>query len=472
MVNNNSKIKSLLFSRKFKYTSSSLVSIISFISILIIIQVITFNKKIQKDITLSQNFTLSDQSQKILKNLKDKIQLIAFVKKGDMKTKDLLEQYKAQSSNLSYELYDPSFNPSKAKQYDIRDLNTIVISNGLKQEKINTISEDKITNALIKVTKEGQKKIYFVKGHGEKDINDFNRDGLSALKEELIKQNYQVEELLLLQKKEIPSDCSVLIFGGIKTSLMKEEESLIDSYLKKGGRSIILTDPDYSKNINKFVKKYNAYFRDDLIVDKLSRAFGGDFLVPMITQYGNLDMVKELRSASFLPLTSSIDTSLSGTNNIFVESLAYTTPDSWGEKNKELLKQNKAKYDSDDILGPLTVASYSKIPSKTSDKEKKDTNTKEKFGYLTLFGDSDFIINSNLMVSGNSDFILNIINWSAQQDDLISIRPKENKNTPLFLTETQGNTLFLVNVILLPFTLVLIGSFVLIRRRIKTQWAA
>lgn len=468
MIKNNSKVKSFLFSRGFKYTSSSLVSIISFISILIIIQVITFNKKIQKDITLSQNFTLSEQSQKILKNLKDKIELIAFIKKGDIKTKDLLEQYKAQSSNLSYELYDPSFNPSKAKQYDIRDLNTIVVSNGLKQEKINIISEDKITNALIKVTREGQKKIYFVKGHGEKNINDFNRDGLSALREELVKQNYQVEELLLLQKKEIPSDSSVIIFPGVKTPLMKEEEVLIDSYLKKGGRIILLTDPDYSKNINPSIKKYNVSFRDDLIVDKLSRAFGGDFLVPMITQYGNSDMVKELRSASFLPLTSSIDTSLSGTNNIFVESLAYTTQDSWGEKNKSLLKQNKAKYDPEDTLGPLTVATYSKILSN----DKKDKNSKERFGYLTLFGDSDFIINSNLMVSGNSDLILNIINWSAQQEDLISIRPKENKSNPLLLTETQGNTLFIVNVILLPFSLVLIGSFILIRRRIKTQWVA
>jgi len=460
-------IFSFLGSKGFRYGTNSAVMTVIFLAILVFLQLIVVNKKVQFDVTQDKSFTLSEQTSKILENLKQKIELVAFTDKRNNQAKDLLEQYKTITSNISYEIVDPNINPGRAKQYQITQMNTVVLINGLKQEKITEINEDKLTNALIKVTREGQKTIYFIEGHGEKRISDSEAKGISFFKEELEKQNYLVKNLLLVQSPEIPADASVIVIPGLEKPLLAEEERLLENYIKKGGRVIALTDPDvipYSRN---FFNKFNITVRNDIIVDKLSRAFGGDFLVPMVPSYGSHSSTKNLRAMSFFPLASSLDISASGKEGITVEALASTTENSWGETNKELLKKNTAGFDNGDIQGPLTIAALATIPVKASDNKDANSDKKAKSGQIMVFGDSDFITNSSLRVQGNGDFILNITNWMAEEDDLIAIRPKDRKNTPVMLTETQGRMLFWSNLIFLPLTIIILGTVVTTRRRLR-----
>lgn len=459
---------SFLASKGFRYGSNSILMSIIFLAILVFLQVIVSHKKVQFDITSDKKFTLSEQTVKILDNLKQKIQLVAFVDKNNVAAKDLFEQYKALTSNISYEVIDPNINPSRAKQYQVRELNTVVVVNGVKEEKINQINEEKLTNALIKVTKEGQKKIYFVQGHGEKLFSDFDKTGVSTLKGELEKQNYSIANLILLQVKEIPSDAAVVIMAGIQKGLMPEEEKMLKAYLEKGGRVLAMVEPDSTAQAKAFFTNYNITVRNDVIVDKLSRAFGGDFLVPMVPNYNPHEITKSLRAATFYPMASSLDLSKSGTNEITVEALANTTENSWGETNKELLKQNRAGLEPEDTRGPLTIAALAKIKVKhNTEKDKKEEDKKEKSGYLLAFSDSDFVSNGSLMLSGNSDFALNSINWLAQEEDLIAIRPKDHKSTPMVLTEVQGRLLFWSNLIFLPLTVIILGTLIVGKRRLR-----
>lgn len=470
IATNTKNLADFMTSKGFKYGANSLVMTVIFVAILVFLQIIVIDKKIQYDLTSDKNFTLSEQAQKVLTDLKNKLQVIAFVDKQNAnRVKDLLEQFKTVSSNFSYEIIDPNSNPSKAKQYEIRENNTLVFVNGVKQEKINEITEEKITNTLIKVTREGQKKIYFVQGHGEKVTTDTNKDGISFIKDELNKQNYLTDNLIILQKKEIPNDASVIVLAGVEKDLMEEEETALKNYIAKGGRVLLLTDPDVSKGIRKFLTNYNIKVREDIIVDKLSKMYGGDFLMPMVAQYPEHQITKSLRAASFYPISSSLDISTSGKNNITVISLANTSPESWGEINKELLKQNQAKFDPEDTRGPLTIGALATIKVEDKNNKKADPeNKKEKTGQLIVFGNSSFLANDNLNLSGNEDLALNAINWLAEENDLVSIKPKDRKNTPLVMDAEQGKWLLFSTLIFLPLLSMALGIFVITRRRFRT----
>jgi ABC-type uncharacterized transport system involved in gliding motility auxiliary subunit len=460
------KIFAFLGSKGFKYGTNSAVMTLIFLAILVFLQVIVSTKKVQFDITEDKKFTLSEQTGKVLDNLKQKIELFAFVDKRDTRAKDLLEQYKTKSANISYEIIDPNVNPGRAKQYDIKALNTIVLVNGLKQEKISEINEEKMTNALIKVTRDGQKTIYFVQGHGEKSFTDSGKDGMSTLNDELVKQNYLVKNLILLQNKDVPADASSVILAGVHKDLLPEETKTLDEYINKGGRVLIMVDPDSAPGIRKYLAGYGLRVRDDIIVDKLSRAFGGDFLVPMVPSYGQHAITSDLKAMSFFPLTSSIDIS-KPVNNITIENIASTTENSWGEVNKEMLKKNQAGLDPEDARGPLTIAAVATKKLEGAKSTDPKDEKKEKSGELLAFGDSDFASNSNFQLPGNSDLILNSVNWLAQEEDLMAIRPKDKKSTPLMMTQTQGRLLLWSSLVFLPLGVVLFGIFVTSRRRLR-----
>jgi len=214
---NSKDLLSLLLKREVKYGANSLLMTIIFIAILVFVQIIVVDKKIQFDFTSEKIFTLSEQSTKVLNNLKNPIKVMAFTNKAtEIKINDILEIYRIKSKMFSYEIIDPSTNPIKAKEYNIQVNNTLIFFNGDKKEKITEINEEKITNTLIKITREQKKKIYFTQGHGEKLLTDNNKDGISTIKNELIKQSYEVEPLIILQKKQIPDDAFIVVLDGLQ----------------------------------------------------------------------------------------------------------------------------------------------------------------------------------------------------------------------------------------------------------------
>lgn len=464
---NSKDLLSLLLKRDVKYGANSLLMTIIFIAILVFVQIIVVDKKIQFDFTSEKIFTLSEQSTKVLNNLKNPIKVMAFTNKAtEIKINDILEIYRIKSKMFSYEIIDPSTNPIKAKEYNIQVNNTLIFFNGDKKEKITEINEEKITNTLIKITREQKKKIYFTQGHGEKLLTDNNKDGISTIKNELIKQSYEVEPLIILQKKQIPDDAFIVVLDGLQKNMMKEEELALEKYIEKGGRVFILIDPDDSKQIKDFVAKYNIIVRDDIVVDKFSKMMGGDFLIPMIPNYPQHPITKGMRAATFFPLASSLDISSTGKNNILVEGLAFTSTDSWGETDRELLKKNQSKLDEKDTKGPLSIGAVSTIPSKNN--ESKKDEKKDKTAQVVVFGNSNFISNGNIGISGNMDLALNILNWLAEEEDLIAIKPKDKKSAPLILDQLQGKLILFACVICLPLFVIILGSFVIIRRRIKS----
>ena len=153
--------------------------------------------------------------------------------------------------------------------------------------------------------------------------------------------------------------------------------------------------------------------------------------------------------STLFPLTRSIAQVTPQPKGVSWDSLARTSEQSWGETNRDELQRGVAKPDPADPKGPLTVAAVA-----TKDKAR-----------LVVYGTSNLASNQFLNLQGNRDFFLNTVSWLAEEEDQISIRPKDAKQTPVFLNANQAQLVFLLPVVVVPGLVLLGGIVAVVRRR-------
>ena len=447
-----------MIKRSTRFGSITFIYIIIIIGILVLINFISMRHHLRFDLTKNKRFSLSEQTTAILENLADTMKVLAFFKKGDSVTlyyKGRLDEYAYKSEKFSYEIIDPDRNPLLAKNYGIEEYGTSILLYQGKTERFTGIEEQDLTNAILKVTKKEIKKLYFLSGHGEPDIDESGEKGFAEVKKALGHETYLVEKVVLAQIESVPGDASVLIVPGPKKPLFSVEIEKIRAYLAEGGSVLFMLEPQLSPEIKKFLKEWNIEVGDDIIIDRMSKLFGAGYTTPVVSQYEEHEITKKFKYATFFPLACSVRPGSEEKSGYNVLALAKTSPSSWAETDYQ---SETVKYDADkDLLGPVPVAVAAEA-----------TITKEEDSVLSrmvVFGDSDFACNQFLHLSGNRDLILNTINWLAKEEDLITIRPKEAEASRVSLSRSEGINIFFLSVVLYPALLLIIGVFVWRRRR-------
>ncbi len=466
--------------RSVKYGTNVTVMILVVLGIAVLVEGISSQHNFRVDLTRNKRFTLSDQTRKILAALDQNVNIIAFfsLDQGDPDaTGDLLQQYQQISSKkITYEFVDPDKNPGRAKSYEIRNYGTIVLETEEKQEHITESTEEALTNALIKVTREGKKTVYFLKGHGERSLEDAGEKGYDQVKKAIEKENYDIKELLLMQEQAVPDDASALIIAGPEKDILPAEAASLKEYINNGGKVLFLLDPDQAPGMTTFLKEYGIILGDDWIIDPFSRIFGASYDMPVASAYTEHPITETFNVATFFPVARSVrkaDDIPAGVNGM---TLATSSPQSWEETDKEELQKGAVEFnDGSDLQGPVPLAMV--VTREVTEEAAADNSAnsgetgspQKKEARLVVFGDSDFVSNTYLGLSGNRDLFLNTVNWLAEEEALIAIRAKDPESFPLMLTAGQGRFAFFLSVILLPAAIAGTGINVLMKRRRSTR---
>ncbi|MBF0528075.1 MAG: GldG family protein [Deltaproteobacteria bacterium] len=475
-LNHLNEIRIFISSRSAKFGAGSALGVIIVLAIVVIIAVLTSRHSARYDLTTNKRYSLSPQTIKILEGLKLEVRVTGFFQSegpAKEKGKDLFDQYAHVSRLFKYEIVDPDRNPARAKNAAITRYDTVVIDTSGKNEKITSLTEDHLTNAILRVTKSGKKAIYFLTGHGERNLEEFGKNGYSSVKTLLGDKNYDIKTLLLLQEQEVPKDTSALVIAGPQKDLMPKEIEALDRYLHQGGKALFLIDPQTVPELVKFMTKFNVKIGDDIIVDKMSRLFGADYLTPLVAQYTQHPITENFNMASFFPLARSVTVDKNKIEGVKAVTLASTSDQSWAETDLETLKQGRAEFDADkDIKGPVSVAVVGTIKAAASDKKDKEsapkpeeTDQKEKEGKIIVFGNSAFAVNSYLNLQGNSDLFMNSLSWLAEEADLMAIRAKDQASQPLMLSQAQIRLIFWIPVVIIPLIILVVGVLILTSRR-------
>ncbi|MDY6968180.1 MAG: GldG family protein [Spirochaetota bacterium] len=460
-------LKSIFSKRSAKYGIHMLIMIIVVLGIVVLIGAITANHHLRYDLTSAKRHSLSDETIKVLKSVDKDVKATAFYQENSGSQTELeilFKQYRYRNSKFSYKFIDPDRNPTIARKYDISDYGTTIFESGLNETSVSWAREEKITNAILKVIRTEKKTIYFLKGHGESDIQKVTKEGYSHARKALEGQNYNVKELVLLQSKNIPQDASVVIISGPKMDMLKKEFNLVRKYISKGGNILFQIDPFTVPRLVSFLKEYNIFMRNDIIIDKMSQLYGGDYLMPVVIKYEPHKITRNFNVTTFFPFSRSIYINKKAKGPATVESLANTNESSWGETNRRMVDKGEAVFNANkDIKGPLTIAVTATLNADVKEPQKGKTQKCR----ILAFGDSDFANNTYLDVLGNRDLFLNAVNWLAEEEDLISIRPKDTDYNPVTLSKTMGKVIFYIPVILIPALILLLGIGVLSYRRWK-----
>jgi len=404
-----------------------------------------------------------DQTAKIVKGLKNEVDIYLFAKEPEPRVNDLLNEYKnLNTSKIVFRIVDPQKNPSQTKKYGVRAFGETVVVSGEKNEKVESAQEESISNAILKVTREKNKVIYFTAGHNEADSNGEDGRGYSFARKAIEGQNYTVKSINLATSNSIPDDCSEIVIAGPKTGLFPTEVALLEKYVEAGGKLLLLQDPEVDSGLADPLKKWNIGLDDDVVVDSsgLGQLFGMGPAVPLVSSYESHPITKDMtRVMTFFPMARSLQVLKEAGSSFTASPLFKSSEGSWGEKN---LKNSEAQYNEGiDIKGPVNLAVVS---TKTVPVDAK-TKSYGKEARVVVVGDSDFAMNNYFRKGANGDLFLNSVSWLAEDEDLISIRPKSQENRTVQLTRARSKALSWLVMIFMPAAVLIAGIAVWLRRR-------
>lgn len=479
---NFSEIRGVFSRRSTKHGANMSVMIAIFFVIIGLIGVMSVRYKVRIDLTETGRYSLSPQTVKILKSLERDVEAVAFYR-SDERTRqtmvDLLQEYSYHTPSFKFWFVDPDKRPVETAKYGVTSYRTTLLRSGDKQETISFETEEKITNALLRVIKDEVKTVYFLKGHGENGLEDDTKTGYKLVKEAIEKENHKVQELLLVSEKGVPDDAVMLVVGGPKADILPSELEKISRYVESGGSVLFLLDPGRMPEISAYLKAQGFTLGNDIVIDKQSQMIGANYLTPVVMEYNQKHALgSEFNFVTFFPVARSVEVEEDPAKGQY--NLAKTGSSSWA-KSKGRLDSDDIKFDpKNDQRGPINLASVAvfkvKGPEGSDQAAKAEPITpgtdlkegKNRWGKIIVVGDSDFAGNAHFNLMGNKDFFLNLVSWMAEESSLISVRKKATGLTPLTLTDTQGNLVFWLSVIIGPSLALTIGMGVVARRRRAT----
>lgn len=460
VATNRSGVARSFSGRATTFYAVSVVTGVLLVGLLTAANYVAIKKKASWDVTESKLYTLADDTTKTVSNLKDEVKITAFFGGQDQAypaAKNLLDRYLALSDKVKVEFVDPYSNPQLVKEKDIRETGPrIIVSAGRNEARVAAVSEEGVTNGILKVLRSSEKIVYFTSGHGEANPEDESgEEGYGAIVKRLADEGLRVKRLQLTTQA-VPEDAAAVLVMGPRTTFFQPEVDALRSYADRGGNLLVALEPGFEDPLlQKMMEDFGVLYDNALIVDPLSRILGGGAAIPVVQKYASHDITDEFELATLFPTARPVVSR--GDADPRPTVIATSNPSGWGETN---LQNPQASYDEGEKRGELgIVAVVERLP--------KDAGPESKAARIVAFGDSEFANNKFLKMGGNTDFFLNAVNWMAGQEDRITIRPKQREASRLLLTEAQTRFLNIFSLNALPMLVLAAGLSVWLVRRAK-----
>lgn len=454
----------LLKARQTKYAAYATLYIVVVLAVLTVANVLGDRYNKTYDTTANKRYSLSEQTAKIVKGLKEPATIYYYDRPTAFKSaKDALDQYANLSPKVHVEYVDLEKNPLAAREAGIRSLGTAIVQIGSRKEEAKGLNEEGITGAFIRDLKTTTRTICFVTGSGEHQIDETGPDGYSRFKDLLGKDSYETKSINLLMKAEVPSDCTVVVVAGPKSDYQQPEVDAINTYVDGGGRAMFLLNPPLKMGrteiadndaLSKVLEDWGVTPDKDLILDlnPIGQIAGLGYQDALVTQYDSHQIVNDMKgTATAFPYSRSLE--VKNGDKTTVSKLFDTSETSLATDKLDTPRINA--NDPKNKKGPLTLAAAGSYR----------TGKENEQGRFVVVGSSDWVANSFLPFNGNRDLAMNSINWLASDEELISIRPKDRDDRRITMTQSQLNWVGITSLGILPLAVVIVGVTVWWRRR-------
>ena len=447
------RVRQTITSHQGKFGIGTTVGVSFFFGIIFFFNAISVGYFHRFDFTGLAQFTLTSQSKSALKQLKKPVEIVTFFTptvphEVRLYGQFLLDEYKLYSDQLTVRNLDPDLNPDQARQYGLNRFGAMYGSVVFKGEKgktqvygpqISAEAEYAFTSAILQVTGSIQKKVYFIKGHGENSIEDDYTKALSGLKENLFK----VGEIDLLSSRGIPEDAAALIIPGPDKDLDSKEFKLLSEYLQNKGKLFILLNPNPGESWKKLLSNWWIDIQNGTLIDPASHV-APNIDHPLVPRNQNSFGFTEL----YFPGATGLIPRKDSPKDLQIQPMAWTSKKSW--MKEDFVSGSEPDFDKDkDKKGPFALGVII---------NRAETR-------IVVITDSDFASNKHFYNGNNSDLFLNIISLLAEDKKIISVDRKVLPQRRLLLSPEQVRFVHLSSIGLFPLFLLAIGGYIRWRRR-------
>ena len=443
--------------RQARYGSNAAVMSIAVVGILVLVNYLGARYPQRWDVTEEKQYTLSEQTLQILASLEEPIAIKAFFTPAHYyrgQAEEMLKEYAVRSRMVTYEVIDPESQRRLTIDYQIARDGTIVFERGDRREVTFGVQEQDLTGTLLKVSRDAMHGVYFVTGHQERDTENVEGIGFDTIRQVLEAENYRVGTVNLATGEDLPSDLTVLVIAGPQVEFQPREVERIAEYIAGGGRALVMIDAGQADPLGGLLERYGLRLADNVVIDP-HQAFFGDLVTPLVSEYAFHQITKDLTGMSAIfPTVRALEQVDPAPEGWGVTLLATSSASAWAET---AYNAEQVAHDEGEPAGPLGLMAVVEPQGEA-----------EGQGRLVVVGDSDFAANEILAaVRGlaNVDLFMNAVNWLAEEDELISIRPKEYQARTVALTSPQSRAVVYGSIIFLPLGVLLAGGIVWWRRR-------
>ena len=470
------------------FQGNLMIGTLLLVAVLGMVNYLSFRHFLRVDLSRTKLYSLSDKTISILNSLTDTVNVIVFFQPQQEiyeEVENLIKEYKSACDRLHVEWVDPDRDLARAEElarkFEVTEANVVVfeyhgrrkyvtaddiaeydysmVGLGHAPRKVSFKGEQAFSSAIYSVVSGERPKVYFLMGHGERGIFDYDpQKGFSRITREIERDNLEVHTLDLAKKKMIPSDCRLLVIASPRVPLADWEIDLIQKYLQDSGRLLVLVDAYSETGLEGLLEAWGVRLDNDIVLDPTRTLTGREIL---ITDYGNHPITEKLKGISSIfytprsvrPLEEETEGEAADRPRVTI--LAQTSKAGWGERT---LEDSTARFDPlEDIAGPVPLAVAVERGPTASETDIRPTR-------LVVFGDADFVSNGAL-TGGDRNFFMNALNWLLERKDLLAIAPKEYKETRLLMTRGDLANLFWLTVVIIPGTVGLAGMLIWWRRR-------
>ncbi len=432
----------------------NLVFVIALLALVGLLAWLTTRYSYQADWTSSGRNSLSIDSRQLLDQMPEAVHITAFARDTEglrSHIRDLVGRYQRYKPDIQLQFVNPDADPERVRELGITMDGELLVAYQGRSEKLQSLGEQALTNSLLRITRQEQRRVAFLSGHGERNPlgeanHDFGNFGVF-----LQQKGIELGTLNLAETARIPGDINLLVIADAATRLLPGEVRLIRGYLDQGGNLLWLVEPGDLVGLEPLAEALGIEVLPGTIVDASTQLFGIDNpAFALIPDYPMHPLTRDISSLTLFPQAAALE--VSAPEGWLAEPVLTTLNRSWTEIGP-MDGSVRFDEDSDERLGPLDIGFAFTRPQSGRDGDGEEEAGEQR---VVVIGDSDFLSNSFLGNGGNIDLGLNLINWLNHDDRLVTITARTVGDSNLELSATDQVIIGFGFLFVLP--LLLLGS--------------
>jgi gliding motility-associatede transport system auxiliary component len=360
---------------------------------------------------------------------------------GDVRKfiREFIALYQRYKPDISLSFVDPVKNPAAMREASVQGNGEMVVEYAGRSEHLTTLNEQTLSSALLHLAHARNQLVMYLSGHGERKLDGIANFDLGEFGKRLQHLGYHISSLNLTLAQEVPSNTSLLVLTQPQTKLLPGEMRKLLRYIDNGGNLLWLLDAEPLRGLEPLAEKLNLTILPGIVIDPAAQemnapanwALGEGYPPHPVTR--NFDLVTVFPDARAL--------SAEQNQTWQAQTLVEGAPRGWVSDHGITQHFDKNR----DIPGPVNLAVA--LQRRVDDREQR----------IIVAGSGAFLANTYSGNGGNLDLGVNMVNWLANEERLITVQPHAAKDGKIILSSHQLTTLSVTFLVVLPLLLMAAG---------------